>query len=371
MAFVDGVYNYVCAECNAFCCRGQGFGGSLQREMKPLFEFYPGLGSMVTHRSGDYVQIANPASECFMLERDNLCRIEKDHGKAAKPSVCLLFPFNRFWRIGQTVVVTPHFMCPLRLQIPARVGEVEGAHKRLEATLRESQYLAQDLDSKVSNPRLHPAVDAALVLRREEAFREDCAKALGRRRFGETLRAISSEPEMIDEFIARATRILGLVAPPRPPARDQIDDLLLALASPFRMELLSLAAEGILRALALSEVLLRQALTFSHDPSSVKGAYSVVANQASKIRLLARDQESLASLPLAAQKSPQFGDAELAFTAFTALREFSRGTAVLSALERAIPADLSVADRSALLSQLGHQVDATIAPQRKKRKNQA
>ena len=39
-AFPDGVYHYVCAECTALCCRGQGFGGSLEREMRTLLQIY-------------------------------------------------------------------------------------------------------------------------------------------------------------------------------------------------------------------------------------------------------------------------------------------------------------------------------------------
>src|SRR5687768_9293505 len=36
-AFPDGVFHHVCAECTALCCRGQGFAGSLKREMNFIF----------------------------------------------------------------------------------------------------------------------------------------------------------------------------------------------------------------------------------------------------------------------------------------------------------------------------------------------
>jgi hypothetical protein len=55
MAFADGVYHYVCAECNALCCRGQGFGGNLKREIQPLFNHYPALESMAYMRKGNFV----------------------------------------------------------------------------------------------------------------------------------------------------------------------------------------------------------------------------------------------------------------------------------------------------------------------------
>src|SRR5262244_2113350 len=132
MAFPDGVFHYVCAECNALCCRGDGFGGSLEKEFKPLFRIYPALESLVTFRKGDDIHLSNPRGRCIMLDDDRLCRIEKEHGKQIKPAVCTLFPFNSFVRIGNDVAITPHFLCPLRVQVPARPNEVEGTHAKIE-----------------------------------------------------------------------------------------------------------------------------------------------------------------------------------------------------------------------------------------------
>ena len=47
--------------------------------------------------------------------------------------------------IGDAIAVTPHFLCPLRLTVPARPGEVEGSHDRVEALVRESPILASGL----------------------------------------------------------------------------------------------------------------------------------------------------------------------------------------------------------------------------------
>ena len=167
-AFPDGAYHYVCAECTALCCRGQGFAGSLQREMRQLLTIYPALGSAATSRQGDIITFATPSGRCHFLDGDNLCRIEKEHGKALKPGVCGLFPFNVFTRIGDVVAISPHFMCPLRLQIPARPGRVEGTHARIETAVRESALLDRAyVEAHMVPSRLHPALDADSVLERE------------------------------------------------------------------------------------------------------------------------------------------------------------------------------------------------------------
>jgi hypothetical protein len=69
MAFPDGVFHYVCAECTALCCRGDGFGGSLKREMPVLLTLYPALGSAVVSRQGSRLTFGTPAGGCFFLGR--------------------------------------------------------------------------------------------------------------------------------------------------------------------------------------------------------------------------------------------------------------------------------------------------------------
>src|SRR5215510_6034698 len=172
-AFPDGVYDYVCAECTALCCKGHGFGGSLEREMRPLFRRYPELETMVLERQGDRVLFATTVGGCLMLDADNLCRIEKDLGKESKPTVCKLFPFNSFTRVGKTVVVTPHFLCPLRLVTPARPGSVQGSHAQLESDIRKNRILDPDyLKNAVPAMRVHSSLSELQVIKREQAFRE-------------------------------------------------------------------------------------------------------------------------------------------------------------------------------------------------------
>ena len=53
--------------------------------MRKLLQIYPALGSVALGREADQVNIATPSGGCFFLEADNLCRIEKEHGKGTKP----------------------------------------------------------------------------------------------------------------------------------------------------------------------------------------------------------------------------------------------------------------------------------------------
>lgn len=362
-AFPDGVFHYVCAECTALCCRGHGFAGSLQREMRQLLALHPALGSMAISRHGTVITVAAPSGRCHFLDDDNLCRIEKERGKALKPGVCTLFPFNNFSRIGKAIVVSPHFMCPLRLQLPARPGEVEGTHAFVEAAVRESALLDPAyLDAAAPLLRLHPSQDAESVLAREAGFRDGCALALGQRTFTETLRGESADAASLGAVVARAAQVMGLTVPPRSQPHDAVDDLLLALAPTLRLSALSLCPEGILRALALGELVLRRALRLSDSPPTLQGVHGILTAAGPALRLLARGDEPLELVRGAGEKVPPFGDPELTFAAFVALREARGATGTLGALEKAMTPSLTVADRSVLLRQLGIHVEQTCSP---------
>src|SRR5439155_6122765 len=117
---------------------------------------------------------------------DNLCSIEKENGKNLKPSICTLFPFNRFTRIGRTIAVSPHYLCPLRLEVPAQPGQVEGTHSKLEAALRESALLEPAyIQARVPAIRMRSPGEAEAALAREERFRNVCSSALGVVRFSD------------------------------------------------------------------------------------------------------------------------------------------------------------------------------------------
>ena len=370
MAFPDGVFHYVCAECTALCCRGQGFGGSLKREMPALLSIYPLLGRAVVSRQGSMLSFGTPAGRCFFLDEDNLCKIEKDHGKSLKPGVCSLFPFNRFTRIGKVVAISPHFMCPIRLQVPARPGDVEGTHSAVKYAARASGLLDSEyIDAYVPSVSLHASLAADAVVSREVSFRDACSRSIGVRSFYQTLKEESAEPGELDIFIKRAAQVLGLELDSKRRKRDNVDDLLLALTPSHRISLLHMSSEAMLLALAIGETVLRQMMSLSSIPMSPQGANSVLSNISPAVRLLARGDEPIELAGNANPKSPPFGDADMAFAAFTALRKIGAGAGVLQALEIAIKPGMPIHDRSALLVQLGSQLEHTRLKRSKKQAN--
>lgn len=364
LAFPDGVFDYACNECNAFCCRGHGFAGSLRREMTQLFARYPAIEGMAAKRSGDLVFFSTPASGCILLSVDNRCTVEKDLGKEAKPSICRLFPFNSFARLGETVVVSPHFLCPLRVQIPPRCDAVEGMHSRVESAIRASGILDRlYIEENVPRLALHPSNDVTSVIKREMEFRDLCSRSLCHRSFSDTVRSECADSGSLDAFVERAAAVMKMT-PTRSGERDLLDDVLLALSPTFRLELLSLSSDGILRALAIGELIVRRLLANSNRTVSPKGVFSILGNNGPALRLLARDGESITRIKPARLKSPAFGDADLTFTAFATLRELGNTVDSLSALERTLAPSLTASDRVILLTQLGEQVDRALTGRR-------
>lgn len=357
-AFPDGVYDYKCAECTGLCCKGHGFGGSLDREMRPLFVRYPQIESMAYSRHGDQITFATTASGCVMLDTDNFCRIEKDLGKSAKPNICNLFPFNLFSKIGKTVVVMPHFLCPLRAVVPARPGEVLGTHTSIADQIRISRMLDRDfVKNEIAPAQLHPSVTQAAVIDRETSFRTLCSNALGASRFVETLKNASTDPPALAAFIKRARAILGYESAPEREERDALDDMLLAFASPYRIGLLELPAEGILRALAVAECIVRRAWRGTPQQPSFQGLANNIATF-KPIQVLLAFADAAFDFGKVTQKMLSFDDAELTFASFIAVRTaVEKG--VLGALERAIPPEMSVSDRSILLMRLGEVLQRT------------
>ena len=367
-AFPDGVFHYVCAECTALCCKGHGFGGSLQKEIRSLFVLYPQIENMALKRQGDYIEFVTSSSGCLLLDSDNWCRIEKEHGKAAKPSICTLFPFNSFMQIGKAIAVRPHFLCPLRIQVPAQPGQAEGTHSALEINIRNSPIISQEFMS-TRKPRfgLDSSINVDSLLMREVSFRDSCSSALGRSSFAEVLRGASTDPAALDNSVTRAAQVLGLTASFGAQPRDSVDDLLIALAPPLRLEMLHLSSEAILRALSLGGLLFREAVSFAGAPLTPQGAHMILTSFAPGLRLLAHGDEPL-DLPVNANmKAPPFGDADLIFAAFLAMREARGPAGVLGALEKAIKPSFTVSDRSVLINQLGAEIEEAYKKRRKKR----
>jgi hypothetical protein len=355
-AFPDGVFHHVCAECNALCCRGGGFGGSMKREMPFLLKRYPALSTAVTGCAGDVLHLTNPVDRCFFLNDNNLCQIEVEHGKRKKPGVCTVFPFNCFRRIGQAVAVTPHFACPLRLQLPAKPGEVEGTHKTLKQAIRNSRLLEADyVGAQMPDTRLHRTETPPSVLAREKRFRDVCANALGRAPFRDVLMAESKDPKSLEKRVWRAVNLMRW-EPSKIRGLHKLDDMLLAMASALRMEALHLSSEDILASLLMAERAALQACAIANHPPSPQGVYAILQGLGPAIRLLAYG-ESFPSIPRSINKSP-FGVCELSFHYTVALARIPKeGT--LKALEKTFKDGVSPADRKLIVHQLGFQLERT------------
>jgi len=356
-AFPDGVFHHVCAECTALGCRGQGFAGSLQREMNFLLKEFPQLGTFVTDRERNLVTCATPTGQCFFLRSDNLCQIEVQFGKLKKPGVCLLFPFNDFYRIGNTVVVAPHFMCPLRLHLPAKPGQVEGSHARIQEALNETALLEPEyVRNYVNAPALPHAEKPAAVVTRETAFRDLCAEGLGRIRFFEALQQAGGVG--LKTLTNRVAKLMRWQMPEAHDSRDFVDDLLLAIAPALRLEVLRHGTEGLLRYLAIAELVVRNGCSVSQAGPTPQSIYGIVDDLRPTISLLAWG-DGAPRLKKTRLKPPQLGESNLVFAANDALHNIeSKG--VLPALEKAFRREFSAADRNATVHQLSQVLDSSI-----------
>ena len=358
-AFPDGVFHHVCAECTALCCRGQGFAGSLKREMNFVFRNYPPLASLVTEREGDIVTVATPTGRCFFLRNDNLCQIELDHGRARKPGICLLFPFNDFSRIGNTLVVAPHFMCPLRLNLPAAPGKVEGTHANVAKAIKETNLGEPDyVRGFVGTAKLPSGKTASQVLEREREFCNRCTESLGKSRFRDVLAASSEDPSALWSFRKRVAKLLGWSVPAQPETRDALDDILIASAPAYRVESLFLSDEALLRFLTLSELLVRRVFSMSIGAPTLQGVYGVIEDMRPALRLLAWG-DAKPPLKKVSLKSPEFGDTSLVDSAQKFLN-WLPVKGVLPALEKALPPKFSTADRIVVIRQSADTVDPAI-----------
>jgi Fe-S-cluster containining protein len=356
-AFPDAVYTHVCSECDALCCHIGDFGGSMRREMGKLLNLYPALQNSVSARYGDFVTISTPGT-CVFLESDNLCRIQKVHGNALKPTVCQLFPFNTINRIGKTVVVSPHFRCPLRLLLPANPGVAEGTHNVLAGKLRELNFLDESyLEHRAQPLPLHPSIAPEDVVTRESKFRDLCSQALGAERFVSVLTEVSSGRREFLRNLNRGAKILGFKDSVSRRSRDNIDDLLLAIAPAVRLKLLGLRPEGILLALSLGEIAYRQVMTLSNDRPTLQGLHHVFTNLGPALRLIGLIDEPIGYSKVAEVEGHPSWSPELKLAGRLILRQAQGSSSALDALERAIPAELSSADRSALLIQIGNLIE--------------
>lgn len=357
------------------CChRSSEFDGSFANEIHQLVQLYPAMEITAVRRRGDVLTFATPSGRCYFLDQDNRCGVEVRHGKEMKPITCRVFPFNTYYRLGKSFVVALNFLCPLRLQVPANPGDVEGTHANIEAYLRDSPYLEDSHMDSVRSLQVSRGKKAADVLAEEARFRDVCSEALGQHSFAAILRRASMAPDQLEAFVNWAAGLLNLHTAIRPATRDHIDDLLLSLAPMLRLNSIALSAEKKLRILALSELVLRRLLTLAGqhpigpaDASSPKGAFEILNRLGPAVRLLAIADDPVTAAKGAIRKLPPFGEPQMTFAAFEILRTAGNEQPLTDVLEKNLMA-LSVAHRMALLMELATLIGSkAMAPNRKSR----
>jgi hypothetical protein len=123
--FPDGVFSYECRGCAA-CCKGHGIGlDATGGEVAHLTAAYPAVIAFLRRR-GDATTAFNPRDRCWFLDDEELCRVEREHGRARKPASCRLFPFNRIYRIGRWAIIDYNsVLCPLAVGGRAPVAHAD------------------------------------------------------------------------------------------------------------------------------------------------------------------------------------------------------------------------------------------------------
>jgi hypothetical protein len=319
-----------------------------------LLKQYPELSAMANLRQRDLMDVHTPGGCCFFLRADNLCQIETEHGRSRKPGVCLIFPFNRFHLLAGTVVISPHFMCPLRVEVPARPGVVTGTHAVIEATITESAMLdAKYADWYVRPLKVPRKQSEKQILERETTFRNDCAASLTQGRFIDFLGQHSENAKNLARSVRRAAQLMAWGTPPKSSERDHIDDVLLTLASSLRLELLDLPSEQILTALALAERLVRRLSNISVVPPKPQAVWSVINQSLPLLRLLSYGDQRV--VMKAKKKTAPFGHPDLVFAAFLAMRDIP-SIGVAKGLEKGFQRLASAADRAVLVHFIAEQV---------------
>ncbi|HTL34147.1 MAG TPA: YkgJ family cysteine cluster protein [Kofleriaceae bacterium] len=130
----DRRFRYECRGCGA-CCKGHGIGiDATAGQLVQLAAKRPEIAAFVRRR-GAAITAFNPRDRCWFLEDDGLCRVEVEDGRAAKPASCRLFPFNRVFHVGATMVVDYNsVICPL-----AVVGDDGVTHAEVIAEIETIQ----------------------------------------------------------------------------------------------------------------------------------------------------------------------------------------------------------------------------------------
>jgi Fe-S-cluster containining protein len=163
-AFGDGRLAYDCVTCGAKCCRHNGFDALVDPELQRHLAERHALRFFLDRcdaGADNHYHARNFDPACFFLDDRNLCSLHVQHGFAAKPETCRLFPFNQFTRAGDYLMVGPHSLCPLAVAPQNERSELSGHDELLRAMsagglgthVHESALAAEDVPALVSLER--------------------------------------------------------------------------------------------------------------------------------------------------------------------------------------------------------------------------
>ena len=113
-SFIDRSLRYDCISCGSQCCKGAGLAIDSAHELVRFARLEPRMATLLRVMGHEVAQPLETKDGCWFLEESGLCAIETRGQRNDKPSVCLLFPFNRVFRIqGVRVVDVNLRLCPL------------------------------------------------------------------------------------------------------------------------------------------------------------------------------------------------------------------------------------------------------------------
>jgi Fe-S-cluster containining protein len=326
-AFPDGVLHYDCAQCTALCCLGHGVGAH-RRELVPLLRKAPELSSWATTRNRELVYFQSPVGRCYFLNARDRCSVEEDLGRELKPSMCKAFPFNRVSLLGEVRVVTPNFLCPLRLEAASSVNA--GQHAKLAAELEQVGWLEQDFPQL----QLHEGESAKAFLEAEITLRAACSAALAS---GATLASIC------EEDVSEPATLLACADA----ETARFEAMFVALAPVWSCELSHVPRLARLRALCLARLHISRALGLAGARQTLQVAHALFDAHAPLYELLAQPQ-----LPMPAGLLIDSGDGPTLLAAAVIDRLARMGASVGEAVREGCEG-LSELDRQTLLSSLG------------------
>jgi len=282
--FPDGSLDYDCAACGGACCRGHGFGGARGRALTGFLDEHPALELMVVRAAGSEIDVATTRTGCPLQDVDGLCSHHSRRGLESLPTVCRLFPFDILRRVGDTLFVSPHHLCPLELVVPPAPGRVKGSHEALRLLLGAMEPEMFEAKSPLPSP-----ADALAVVRRERLFLEHVTSRLGASRFLETLESLPSHGPGVAALAERVSQLLGLDPGARRPVfTAPVEAVLHALAPGLRVDMLHLQEPAALAALTITARVVFEVLREWRGPApTLQTVHDIAWAQQPTIRLLA------------------------------------------------------------------------------------